>query len=123
MGSTSIRSRSRDSFAVGEPVAAIGSPFGENQSLSIGVISATDRTVEGLTNFGIGNAIQTDASINPGNPGAAARRQGRGDRDQRADRFEPGTNAGVGSRSWSAPSTSPSSSFATTARWTTPTSA
>jgi S1-C subfamily serine protease len=59
----------RDSFAVGEPVAAIGSPFGENQSLSIGVISATDRTVEGLTNFGIGDAIQTDASINPGNSG------------------------------------------------------
>ena len=59
----------RSSFVVGEPVAAIGSPFGEDQSLSIGVISATDRTVEGLTNFGIDNAIQTDASINPGNSG------------------------------------------------------
>jgi S1-C subfamily serine protease len=59
----------RSSFAVGEPVAAIGSPFGEDQSLSVGVISATDRTVEGLTNFGIDNAIQTDASINPGNSG------------------------------------------------------
>src|SRR5215217_7592724 len=59
----------RASFAVGEPVAAIGSPFGEEQSLSIGVVSATDRTVEGLTNFGIDNAIQTDASINPGNSG------------------------------------------------------
>jgi S1-C subfamily serine protease len=59
----------RSDFAVGEPVAAIGSPFGETQSLSIGVISATNRTVEGLTNFGIDNAIQTDASINPGNSG------------------------------------------------------
>ena len=59
----------RSSFVVGEPVAAIGSPFGETQSLSIGVISATNRTVEGLTNFGIDNAIQTDASINPGNSG------------------------------------------------------
>src|SRR3954449_5697201 len=59
----------RSSFAVGEPVAAIGSPFGEDQSLSVGVISATNRTVEGLTNFGIDNAIQTDASINPGNSG------------------------------------------------------
>jgi S1-C subfamily serine protease len=59
----------RSAFAVGEPVAAIGSPFGETQSLSVGVISATDRTVEGLTNFGIDNAIQTDASINPGNSG------------------------------------------------------
>jgi S1-C subfamily serine protease len=59
----------RSSFTVGEAVAAIGSPFGEDQSLSIGVISATNRTVEGLTNFGIDNAIQTDASINPGNSG------------------------------------------------------
>jgi S1-C subfamily serine protease len=59
----------RSAFAVGEPVAAIGSPFGETQSLSVGVISATNRTVEGLTNFGIDNAIQTDASINPGNSG------------------------------------------------------
>jgi S1-C subfamily serine protease len=59
----------RSTFVVGEPVAAIGSPFGEEQSLSVGVISAVNRTVEGLTNFGIDNAIQTDASINPGNSG------------------------------------------------------
>jgi S1-C subfamily serine protease len=56
-------------LAVGEPVAAIGSPFGENQSLSIGVISALDRNIESLTRFEIGNAIQTDAAINPGNSG------------------------------------------------------
>jgi S1-C subfamily serine protease len=54
---------------VGEPVAAIGSPFGENQSLSIGVISAVDRAIESLTAFQIGDAIQTDAAINPGNSG------------------------------------------------------
>jgi S1-C subfamily serine protease len=54
---------------VGQPVAAIGSPFGENQSLSIGVISAVDRNIESLTRFQIGNAIQTDAAINPGNSG------------------------------------------------------
>jgi S1-C subfamily serine protease len=54
---------------VGEPVAAIGSPFGERQSLSIGVISAVDRNIESLTRFQIGNAIQTDAAINPGNSG------------------------------------------------------
>ena len=59
----------RDNFAVGEPVAAIGSPFGERQSLSIGVVSATDRTIESLTEFAIDDAIQTDASINPGNSG------------------------------------------------------
>ena len=57
------------SIVVGEPVAAIGSPFGENQSLSIGVVSAVDRTIESLTRFQIGNAIQTDAAINPGNSG------------------------------------------------------
>jgi S1-C subfamily serine protease len=54
---------------VGEPVAAIGSPFGERQSLSIGVISAVDRNIESLTRFAIGDAIQTDAAINPGNSG------------------------------------------------------
>ena len=87
----------RDSFAVGEPVAAIGSPFGENQSLSIGVISATDRTVEGLTNFGIGDAIQTDASINPGNSGGPlldAKGEVIGINEQIAS--SSGTNAGVG---------------------------
>jgi S1-C subfamily serine protease len=54
---------------VGEPVAAIGSPFGERQSLSVGVISALDRNIESLTRFQIGNAVQTDAAINPGNSG------------------------------------------------------
>ena len=54
---------------VGEPVAAIGSPFGEQRSLSVGVVSATDRAVRSLTQFEIEGAIQTDASINPGNSG------------------------------------------------------
>jgi S1-C subfamily serine protease len=54
---------------VGEPVAAIGSPFGEERSLSVGVVSATDRPVKSLTQFMIEGAIQTDASINPGNSG------------------------------------------------------
>jgi S1-C subfamily serine protease len=54
---------------VGQPVAAIGSPFGEDNSLSVGVVSATDRTIDSLTNFKIEGAIQTDASINPGNSG------------------------------------------------------
>jgi S1-C subfamily serine protease len=54
---------------VGQPVAAIGSPFGEEQSLSTGVISATNRSVKSLTQFQIIGAIQTDASINPGNSG------------------------------------------------------
>ena len=87
----------RSSFAVGEPVAAIGSPFGEEQSLSVGVVSATDRTVEGLTNFGIDNAIQTDASINPGNSGGPlldAKGQVIGINEQIAS--SSGSNSGVG---------------------------
>jgi S1-C subfamily serine protease len=54
---------------VGQPVAAIGSPFGEQQSLSSGIVSAIDRSVQSLTEFQIEGAIQTDASINPGNSG------------------------------------------------------
>jgi len=56
-------------LVVGQPVAAIGSPFGEQHSLSVGIISATDRSVDSLTEFQIEGAIQTDAAINPGNSG------------------------------------------------------
>ena len=54
---------------MGEPVAAIGSPFGQAQSLSVGIVSAVDRAVASLTEFAIAGAIQTDAAINPGNSG------------------------------------------------------
>jgi S1-C subfamily serine protease len=57
------------SVQVGTPVAAIGSPFGEKQSLSVGVVSAIDRAIDSLTEFQISGAIQTDAAINPGNSG------------------------------------------------------
>jgi S1-C subfamily serine protease len=55
--------------AVGAPVAAIGSPFGEERSLSVGVISATDRAIQSLTGFSTSGALQTDAAINSGNSG------------------------------------------------------
>ena len=58
-----------DDVQVGTPVAAIGSPFGEKQSLSVGVVSAIDRAINSLTDFKISGAIQTDAAINPGNSG------------------------------------------------------
>jgi len=58
-----------DEVAVGSPVAAIGSPFGQEQSLSTGIVSATDRSIDSLTQFKVDGAIQTDASINPGNSG------------------------------------------------------
>jgi 2-alkenal reductase len=55
---------------VGSPVAAIGSPFNEHQSLSVGVVSAIDRDIQSLNGqFAIPGAIQTDAAINPGNSG------------------------------------------------------
>jgi S1-C subfamily serine protease len=68
---TPLRLGVPETIEVGEPVAAIGSPFGEqqSQSLSIGVVSALDRSIQSLTDFQIGNAIQTDAAINPGNSG------------------------------------------------------
>ncbi len=54
---------------VGATVAAIGSPFGEEQSLSVGVISALDRQIDSLTGFTTIGAVQTDAAINQGNSG------------------------------------------------------
>ena len=55
---------------VGEPVAAIGSPFGNTDSLSVGVVSAVHRAIPSLTTrFDIVDAIQTDAPINHGNSG------------------------------------------------------
>ena len=55
---------------VGEPVAAIGSPFGNADSLSVGVVSAIRRSIPSITtNYDLVDAIQTDAPINHGNSG------------------------------------------------------
>jgi 2-alkenal reductase len=55
---------------VGEPVAAIGSPFSQESSLSVGVVAATERSIASLTSqYSLVDAIQTDAPINPGNSG------------------------------------------------------
>lgn len=55
------------SLQVGEPAIAIGNALGYGQSVTTGIISATDRTMEGIE----GGLIQTDAAINPGNSGGA----------------------------------------------------
>ena len=56
--------------AVGEPVAAIGSPFGNENSLAVGVVSAVRRSISSLTSdYQLIDAIQTDAPINHGNSG------------------------------------------------------
>jgi S1-C subfamily serine protease len=63
---------------VGQTVLAIGSPFGEEWTLTSGIVSALERTIRGLNQFeseqgfssySIGSVIQTDAAINPGNSG------------------------------------------------------
>ncbi|MCI0682155.1 MAG: trypsin-like peptidase domain-containing protein [Gemmataceae bacterium] len=54
---------------VGQKVFAIGNPFGLDQSLTTGVISALGREIESVTRRAIKDMIQTDAAINPGNSG------------------------------------------------------
>jgi putative serine protease PepD len=53
----------------GQPVVAIGSPFGLPESMTSGIVSAVDRTITAPNNFSIAGAIQTDAAINHGNSG------------------------------------------------------
>ena len=59
-----------DSLTVGEPAIAIGNSLGYGQSVTTGVISALNRSIE-LSNGSNGTFIQTDAAINPGNSGGA----------------------------------------------------
>jgi S1-C subfamily serine protease len=54
---------------VGDPVIAIGNPFGLDRTLTTGVVSALQRKITAPNNFQIANVIQTDAAINPGNSG------------------------------------------------------
>lgn len=66
---TAIPLGNSDNLKVGDFVAAIGNPFGLNQTVTSGIVSALQRTglgIEGFENF-----IQTDAPINPGNSGGA----------------------------------------------------
>jgi serine protease Do len=58
-----------DDLMVGEPVIAIGNPFGLSNSVTTGVISATDRSVNVEGSLPIHGLLQTDALINPGNSG------------------------------------------------------
>ncbi len=58
-----------DSVEVGEPVIAIGSPFGLQSTLTSGIVSALDREIRSPNGNAISGVIQTDAAINPGNSG------------------------------------------------------
>jgi S1-C subfamily serine protease len=54
---------------VGDPIVAIGNPFGLERTLTTGVVSALQRRITAPSGFAIEDVIQTDAAINPGNSG------------------------------------------------------
>ncbi|MEM6283773.1 MAG: trypsin-like peptidase domain-containing protein [Chloroflexota bacterium] len=56
-------------LVVGQATLAIGSPFGEDWTLTSGIVSALNRSIRGLSTFSTGDVIQTDTAINPGNSG------------------------------------------------------
>ncbi|MGZ7022954.1 MAG: S1C family serine protease, partial [Ilumatobacteraceae bacterium] len=57
------------SVGIGDAVAAIGDPFSYERSISTGIISGVDRTIEAPNGFTVSHALQTDAALNPGNSG------------------------------------------------------
>jgi len=60
--------RSSD-LEVGDPVVAIGNPFGLDRTVTSGIVSALQRDIQAPNGFSISHVIQTDAAINPGNSG------------------------------------------------------
>ena len=60
---------STESLEVGDPVVAIGSPFGLEGSLTTGVVSGLGRNIQAPDGFTIDDVVQTDAALNPGNSG------------------------------------------------------
>jgi S1-C subfamily serine protease len=58
-----------DGVAVGDPVVAIGNPFGLDRTVTSGIVSAKQRQIQAPNGFSISDVIQTDAAVNPGNSG------------------------------------------------------
>jgi putative serine protease PepD len=56
-------------LGVGDALVAIGSPFGYQESVSTGIVSGLDRTIQAPNGYTVAHAIQTDAALNPGNSG------------------------------------------------------
>lgn len=90
---------SSGALRVGDELAVIGDPFGYARSLSTGVASGLDRTIEAPNGFNVSHVIQTDAALNPGNSGGPVLDvSGRviGVADQIAASGADETNTGVG---------------------------
>jgi putative serine protease PepD len=68
-GLTPLSLADSDAVEVGDPVVAIGNPFGLERTVTSGIVSALQRQVRAPNNFTIDHVIQTDAPINPGNSG------------------------------------------------------
>jgi S1-C subfamily serine protease len=64
-----LRFENSSTTEVGDPVYAIGNPFGLDRTMTAGIVSATDRDIQAPNGLTIPNAIQTDAAINHGNSG------------------------------------------------------
>jgi putative serine protease PepD len=56
-------------LGVGDALVVIGSPFGYEESVSTGIVSGLDRTIQAPNGYTVAHAIQTDAALNPGNSG------------------------------------------------------
>jgi S1-C subfamily serine protease len=66
---TPLRLGNSDAVRVGDPVVAIGNPFGLDRTATSGIVSALQRLIRAPNQFTIDHVIQTDAPINPGNSG------------------------------------------------------
>lgn len=64
-----VKIGSSDKLIVGQKVLAIGNPFGLDQTLTVGIVSALGRQIRSPSQRTISDVIQTDAAINPGNSG------------------------------------------------------
>jgi S1-C subfamily serine protease len=60
---------SSSELSVGEPIAAMGNPFGLSDTLTVGIVSSLQRTLDAAGNYLIIDVIQIDAAVNPGNSG------------------------------------------------------
>ena len=88
---------SSSDLQVGDGVVAIGSPFGLEETVTSGIVSALHRSISSQSQFTISNAIQTDAAINHGNSGGPLLdSQGRVVGVNSQIKSESGDNAGVG---------------------------